>query len=526
MFFIGLAVLFAGAVYVRLRAVEPEVLAAKQQSATSTTGNGAIGTTITTGSSSEQPLQPADTGTVVEMTPDNPAGSKSASSTSGGMSTREQRYQELLRSAPATPVQVPVPPAAEEKPSFIKRVAAAIGLGESEKKPAGPAPRAPIPPRPTDQQQKQQNSNQQNQQPDKKNEPKPVEERDPESDTHAPQLVGLEFNPRQVQDGESLMVTVMAQDDLSGIRTISGVIANPSGATVNGFAAQREGETNRYVAKIVIPKDASEGNWHIKYLTLADNASNSVNLAYGQGLMPAIATFQVLSSRSDSKGPELKELWIDKNAMSAGEKNTIFVRAEDDKAGVQLVSGVFVSPTKLARLGFGCRVGGTGAWECTLSVPECVDCGTWQLEQIQMQDKANNTTTVRIDNQMVQQIQVNVSGDRCDGAAPVLTGLALNPTVVSNSELSTIAVTATVQDDNCGGATLSGLVTGPSGQRLNILFDPSKDGQNFTGRIEIKPHTAKGTYVVAWIQALDKGQNLKAYSSNDPVVGRVTFRIE
>jgi hypothetical protein len=525
LFFIGLAVLFAGAVYVRLRAVEPEVIAAKQQQSASTNGGAAVPSTSTAALSNEHRLQPTDTGTIVETTPDNPTGTKSASNAPSGMSTREQRYQELLRSAPAAPVQLPVPPTpAEEKPSFLKRVASAIGLGEAEKKPAGPAPRAPIPPRPTNQQ--QQSANDSKPQPDKTNEPKPVEERDPESDTRAPQLVGLEFNPRQVQDGETLTLAVTAQDDLSGIRTISGVIANPSGATVNGFAAQREGESNRYVARIVIPKDASEGNWHIKYLTLADNASNSVNLAYGQGLVPAIATFQVISSRSDSKGPELKALWIDKPAMSAGEKNTIFVQAEDDKAGVQLVSGVFVSPTKLARLGFGCRVGGTGAWECTLNVPECVDCGSWQLEQIQMQDKANNTTTVRIDNQMVQQVQVNISGDRCDGAAPVLTGLGLNPTVVSNAELSTIAVTATVQDDNCGGATLSGLVTGPSGQRLNILFDPSKDGQNFTGRIEVKPHTAKGTYVVAWIQALDKGQNLKAYSANDPVVGRVTFRIE
>jgi len=388
-------------------------------------------------------------------------------------------------------------------------------------------PRVPVP-RPAKQQAS--NSNQQGNQTDSTKKPaeptKPAEERDPESDTAPPQLVGLEFSPAQVQDGETTTLAIMARDDLSGIRTISGVIANPSGATVNGFAAQREADGDRFVARIVVPKDAAEGNWHIKYLTMADNASNSVNLAYGQGLHPSLASFRVMSSRSDSKGPELKALWIDKRGMSAGEKNTIFVQAEDDKAGVQLVSGVFVSPNKQARLGFGCRIGGTGAWECTLSIPECVDCGTWQLEQIQMQDKANNTTTARVDNQLVSQIQVDVSGDRCDGAAPVLTGLALSPLVVSNSEQSIIAVTAQVQDDNCGGATLSGLVTGPSGQRLNILFDPSKDGQHFTGRIEVKPHTAKGTYTVSWIQALDKGQNLRAYSANDPVVGKVTFRIE
>ena len=87
--------------------------------------------------------------------------------------------------------------------------------------------------------------------------------------------------------------------------------------------------------------------------------------------------------------------------MRAGEKNTVFVQAEDDKSGVSLVSGVFVSPSKQARIGFGCRAGANGTWECTVSPPACLDCGAWQLEQIQLQDKANNMATFRGDNQIV-----------------------------------------------------------------------------------------------------------------------------
>lgn len=474
--------------------------------------------------------EPVETGTIYPATPD---GNLVPNASTSAVSTREQRYQELLNATPPPATATPIPARpAQEKPSLIQRAMNAIGMGDDKpKRPSTPPPAAPAAPRPS--QQRAVNQQQPGQQ--RPNDPsntdrqpqQPGEERDLESDTLAPQLLGLQFEPSQVQDGESTTLSITAQDDLSGVRTISGVIANPTGATVNGFAAQREGETNRYIARIVVPKDAAEGNWHIKYLTMADNASNSVNLAYGQGLMPAMATFRVISSRSDSQGPRLIDVRIDRRGMSAGEKNTVFVVAEDDKAGVQLVSGVFVSPNKHARLGFGCRAGAGGTtWECTLNIPECVDCGIWQLEQIQMQDKANNTTTARIDNEMVKHIQVDVSGQRCDGAAPVLTALQLNPLVVSNAELSYISVAATVQDDNCGGATLSGLVTGPSGQRLNILFEPSKDGQHFIGKIEVRPNTAKGTYTVAWIQALDKGQNLRAYSANDPVVGQVTFRVE
>ena len=474
---------------------------------------------------SSDATQVAETGTMVPATPDGKPIPTPSSAATGTMSAREQRYQELLNSAP--PVQTPIPPQPEEKQSLIQRAMNAIGLGEDKpKKPAGPAPTPPAPPRPGPQQQA---SNQQQQpKPNDPKEPaKPAEEHDLESDTVPPQLLGIEFQPPQVQDGESTQLAIMAQDNLSGIRTISGVIAKPDGATVNGFAAQREGDSNRYVARIVVPKDAAEGNWHIKYLTMADNATNQVNLAYGQGLSPAMATFRVTSSRSDSQGPRLVDVRVERRGMSAGEKNSVFVVAEDDKAGVQLVSGVFVSPNKLARLGFGCRPGAGGTnWECTLNVPECVDCGIWQLEQIQLQDKANNTTTARVDHEMVKAIQVDISGQKCDGAAPVLTMLQLTPLVVSNAELSYIQVAATIQDDNCGGATLSGLVTGPQGQRLNIHFDQSKDGQNFTGRIKIDANQGRGKYNVTWIQALDKGQNLKAYSSSDPVVSRASFTIE
>jgi hypothetical protein len=468
----------------------------------------------------EQPDDSLATATVAEA---DPATGKAVAQTSTGPSTREQRYQELLRSAPPPAPAQAAQPAAAEKPSILQRMASAVGLGD--RKPAGPATASPPPPRPMPAQQQQQQQQASNKAPENETPRKPAEELDPESDTRPPQLVNLQFNPSQVQDGEVTTLYINAQDDLSGIRTISGVVANPTGATVSGFAAQLEPEKNRYVARIAVPKDAAEGNWHIKYLTMSDKAANSVNLSYGQGLMPAMATFRVTSSRSDSKGPELQGLSVEKRGMAAGEKNTIFVQATDDKAGVQLVSGVFVSPSKQARLGFGCRDTGN-QWDCTLTVPQCVDCGLWQLEQIQMQDKANNTTTVRADNPMVQQIQVDVSGDRCDGAAPVLTSLALAPPVVSNQEDSRITVTATIQDDTCGGATLSGLATGPQGQRLNIIFEPSKDGQNFIGRIDVGKNQAKGRYAITWIQALDKGQNLKAYSANEPVVGRVSFEVE
>ena len=438
-------------------------------------------------------------------------------------SARQQRYNELLRSS--APAAVPAEPLPQKEPTFVDRVASVLGI--ERRKPPQQVVAAP-PPQPRSEQRAPEQAPPAEDSGPKAAEKKPVEEADPETDVTPPQLLNAMFTPPQVQDDQETVLAVTVQDNLSGVRGVSGVIASPSGA-LQGFACQREGATDRFVSRIKVPRDAAEGTWMVKYLTLTDSANNSVNLNQAAGSLPPSASFRVVSNAPDSTAPVLKSVYLEKRAMTAGERNIVFVQAEDDKSGVTLVSGVFVSPSKQARIGFGCRPGTGGAWECTLSPPACLDCGAWQLEQIQLQDKANNMATFRGDNQMVSQVALDISGDKCDAGPPAIRSLTLDPPVVSNAEGGTIQVAAIVSDDACGVASLSGQAV-PSGaqggQRIYFSFDPSPDGQNFLGRITVPRHAAKGTWMIGWIQALDKGNNLRAYSSNDPVLSRVSFTVE
>jgi len=441
------------------------------------------------------------------------------------MSAREARYRELLNSAP--PASAP-----PKEPSLIDRMVTPItnALGMSRNKPT--APSSANTSRATSQQQ-QERARAEQQQNDaaksKENDPRNREghEDDPDTDTIPPTLTQAMFVPAEVHDGETTTFNVVVNDNLSGVRSVSGVIASPSGA-LQGFACRKEGESPNYTASITVPKDAAEGTWTVKYLTLSDNASNSTNLNAAQGSLPQTASFKVVSSQSDSKGPTLNGVMLERMAMHAGERNMVYVQAEDDKSGVSLVSGVFVSPGKQARLGFGCRLSDSGSWECPLTPPTCLDCGLWQLEQIQLQDKANNTTTFRMDNQYVAGVKLDIAGDSCDASPPQIMSLSLFPTVVSNMEDSQIRVEAILADEGCGVASLSGQAIPPNGvggQRAFFSFEPSEDGRTFIGVIPIAKHSAKGVWTIAWLQALDKGHNLRAYSSNDPVIARVSFRV-
>ena len=512
-FFAGLIVVFGVAVWMRLSAYDGTTTLAA-------TGGGPVASApagVAAPGGESPALTAADPGEIQEL-PETPAAAKS----------RQERYNELLRAAPPTPPPTSAQPIAAKEPSLLDRVmnpiASALGMNRARASQppqvvaAPPQQRPQQVPRPADETPRDETPT--------RDEPK--DEPDAETDTAPPQLGGAEFIPAQVQDDGETMFAAIVTDNLSGVRSVSGVIASPSGA-LQGFACQREGESDRWISRIKIPRDAAEGTWAVKYLTLSDHANNSVNLNQSAGL-PQAATFRVTSSGSDAAGPTLKAVYLERNAMNAGDRNTVFVQADDDKSGVSLVSGVFVSPSKQARIGFGCRPGSAGVWECVVAPPACLDCGGWKLEQIQLQDKANNMATFRGDNPLVQAVTLEISGDKCDAGPPNLIALSVSPLVVSNAEGGTIQVQAQVQDDACGVASLSGQAVPAGaqggGQRIYFSFAPSQDGQNFVGQIVVPKHAAKGTWAIGWIQALDKGHNLKAYSSSDPVVSRVTFRVE
>lgn len=443
------------------------------------------------------------------------------------LSLREQRFAEALAAAQrataeqpqkiavnrpeAAPAIVNPQPKPVEKPGILAKIGNAISNAFNGNSSASAAPQPPQQHNPP-------------QRPDPK-EPaerdKPPKPKDATSDTTPPQLQGLIFNPAAITDGQETMLIVTAVDDLSGIRNISGSVASPTGKALQGFAAQREApESPRYIARIAVPKDAEQGMWKLNFLSITDNAGNTTNInsSYNPGY-----AFSVTSGRPDSTPPTLRSVYVEKRSMSGGDKNTVFVQATDDKSGVAIVSGVFQSPAKTARIGFGCRSTGPETFECDVVPPKSVDCGDWQLEQIQLQDKAQNMATVRGDNPVVAAVKINVLSDKCDSVAPTVENLVLEPMDVSNANDSVVTVTATVNDDASGVASVSGQVAGPpsdNGQppRIYFAFQPSDIPQTWVGKINIPKFAAKGTWSVVWLQALDKSNNMKTYSQADPVI--------
>ena len=353
-------------------------------------------------------------------------------------------------------------------------------------------------------------------------------EQDRDTDIQPPRLISAEFIPPQVQDGEETVFTATIVDNLSGVRSASGIIVSPSGS-VHQFSAVAGGGT-LFVARVKVPRDAPVGVWVVRDLTLTDHAANSTRLRRHPGALLSAAFFRVVSSSPDKSGPQLKSVWLGRADMRAGERNTVFVQAEDDKAGVAAVSGEFVSPGKSARIWFKCAPAEGGTWHCPVVAPPCVDCGAWRLEQVRLHDKVGNRTTFRSEHAAVSNVVLQLAGDQCDSVAPVITTLSVNPLVVSNARANTVEVRAIVEDQGaCGVARLSGEAVPPrglGGQRHPILFKPLGDGVTYIGTLDLQQAAVRGQWAISWIQVFDRGKNLRTYSGNDPLIAGATFQVE
>jgi hypothetical protein len=314
---------------------------------------------------------------------------------------------------------------------------------------------------------------------------------------------------------------------MSGVRGISGTITSPNGKALQGFAAQREGETNRYVGRFVIPKNGEEGLWRANVITMSDFASNSMTATAGQGTIPPNPGLRVVSAQSDSTPPVLRGAHAEKRTMHIGEANPIYIEADDDKSGVNLVTAVLQSPGKKARIGAGCVRGDGDTWRCEMAIPSCIDCGDWQLEQVTLQDKANNLATFRIDNPMVAAVKINIGGNSCDSEAPRLLGILFDQTVIGmGSQPVNVTITMNASDDSCGVEGVSAQYSGPgSGTGGFVALQRGGDDLTWSGKITLDPRAPRGTWRLVSVQLTDKGHNLRIYYASDPLLASATFQV-
>ncbi len=358
---------------------------------------------------------------------------------------------------------------------------------------------------------------------------------DLESDRLPPVLQSLRFDPPEIKDGGTTILSVGSTDELSGVKFVYGSVRSPSGTAIIPFSARDATGTGLFSSTIMIPPQAETGEWFVANLQIVDKADNALALVFARATVPEGGALRIVSEESDSIPPDVHRVSIVKNFVDAGESNQIVVDVDDDSSGVALVSGAFQSPSKAAFIPFNCtQAGDSPTWEGEVRIPETADCGEWTLRQLRVVDKAKNGAFLSMDAPQVGRVSFVVSGGgECDSEPPFIDVMYFSPTYVSNATAAEIVVTIMAHDDGSGVASLFGWIDGPvaaNGRSPRITFesrpDPNDPEGPMTARITVPQFAAQGVWRVTLAQVVDKARNTRAYNRNDPALRDASFTVE
>lgn len=328
------------------------------------------------------------------------------------------------------------------------------------------------------------------------------------SDAAPPEVTAIWFDPQQVPPGANLSIYVQATDNLSGVNAISGTSKSPSGRAVLSFGCERSDSEDSFVGTLAIPDQAEMGRWYLTFLQVTDKVSNSKTYAVNSALLTN-AYFEVVGSDSDNLPPEVTAVYVNPLEVEGGDTVQVTVEAEDDKSGVARISGLFMSPSKHARLSFSCRnEGEPNLFDGHLTIPEDAESGQWTLEWLQAQDGARNTKTLNRASfpGIFDHASVRVHTDRSDSQPPTLDNLTTYPATVTYEETAQIIVYAS--DDISGINSVSGGLRSPSGKahlHFSCIYDQENDA--YQAEVMIPTNAEIGVWRVDYIRMIDKARN-------------------
>jgi hypothetical protein len=362
----------------------------------------------------------------------------------------------------------------------------------------------------------------------------PAASSDPESDSRPPVLQFLRFDPAEIKGGGVATLSLQVADDLSGVKSVSGVLQSPSATAVVPFIAQDRSASGVYSATVAIPRQAETGDWFVAVVQAVDKAENALNATFVKATVPQGGTLRVVSDDSDATAPVVRAVTIEKGAVGAGTNNRLVIEVDDDRSGVLSVTGSFQSPSKSAFIPFACgQRDETSDWQAAIPIPANADCGTWTLKLLRVADKANNAAILGEDVPLLGSAHFVVSGGGCDAEPPTIDALFFSPTVVTNTVATEITLTVRAHDDRSGVGSLTGRVEGPvsaTGQVPSIYFesaaDPDDPGAPLTARIPVPQFAAKGVWRVALVQVTDNARNTRSYGRDDPALADGSFTVE
>ena len=214
-------------------------------------------------------------------------------------------------------------------------------------------------------------------------------------DTASPTLTNITFNPSLTIAGQTVLVIVETEDDLSGLNSIRLDIRHPGSPQKEEINALITSwtplENNRYSHELTINEYALGGDWYVSYISISDNVNNYFTKTYSSENSPY--KFNVTATNPDITPPTFHSITFDPVTANTGDTVSIIVETEDDLSGLNYINVEISSSVSTTFLNSSLDV-----WEALDNnryrrsfTIDAVANGTWYVSLVRIQDNVGNT---------------------------------------------------------------------------------------------------------------------------------------
>lgn len=347
------------------------------------------------------------------------------------------------------------------------------------------------------------------------------------SDAEPPELISVQFDPPSPAPGDEVAVIVQAVDNLSGVRSVFGIVKSPSDAAMLSFSCAMLRDDGTFQGAFTVPEHAEAGVWNLKNMRLTDMVHNSENYTTKHPVIRN-STFTVVSADSDITPPQLVGVYVDPVQAEGGQRVSVMVDAVDDKSGVARVYGVFTSPSRNARLSFACRFEPElNVFDGSIDIPADAEAGIWTLDYLRLEDTAKNPKTYyhKDHKQIFEKANIDVYSRYSDGEPPFLENIMVYPSTASYGDKVQIIVSAS---DNISGIQhVSGTLISETGKgKMPFHCRYIEEDREYVADIIIQEHTEVGTWQIENLIMSDKAHNQVSFNRHqNNLVGQASFEV-
>lgn len=219
-----------------------------------------------------------------------------------------------------------------------------------------------------------------------------------ESDSSAPSLRGITVDRGQVDPGDKNRILVEAEDDRSGVASVTGAFENRSKTALIPFTCHPSGELV-WEAEIGVPENADCGEWTLRHLILTDNAKNTAVLNPDDPQVGRAGFFVTGGGACDAAAPVIDGMYFSPPVVSnaSAAEIVLTVRVHDEGSGVASLFGRIEGPAapngQVARIAFECvpdPADPETQMTARIPVPQYAARGVWSVIWVHATDKARN----------------------------------------------------------------------------------------------------------------------------------------